>query len=166
MYKQLLKVHDRRLRGHPQRISDFLGHFLIYLPTHIRFYPIGMIVLAEQYLIFINLPTYLPKNWISFLDAPYLVSQIADTYNVVSAGKKFGFSNYHNIIFFLIIQVRENPGNRPSLNKCALSTDPVIRMRISEDSSSWSFRTYLWPCRLWFVPWSFSKSNTRILSLP
>ena len=28
------------LRGHPERISDFLGHFLTYLPTHIRFSPI------------------------------------------------------------------------------------------------------------------------------
>ena len=47
-------------RGHPQRISDFLGYFLTYLPTHIQFSPIRMTVLA----------IYLPKNWICFLDAP------------------------------------------------------------------------------------------------
>ena len=37
------KQHNHR--GHPERISDFWGHFLTYLPTHIRFSPILKTVL-------------------------------------------------------------------------------------------------------------------------
>ena len=33
-------------RGHPQRISNFLGYFLTNLPNHIRFSPNRMTVLA------------------------------------------------------------------------------------------------------------------------
>jgi len=35
-----VKIDFLLFRGHPHMISDFLGHFLTYLPTYIRLYPI------------------------------------------------------------------------------------------------------------------------------
>ena len=56
------------IRGHPQRISDFLSYFLTYLPAHIRFSPFRMAIFSLVISDFPK-PTYLPKNQISFVDA-------------------------------------------------------------------------------------------------
>ena len=65
MFK-FLRVLSRSLWGNPQRISDFLGHFLTYPPTHIQFssYTKGYYRYATK-----------PKNRI-FVDAPLWESQM------------------------------------------------------------------------------------------
>ena len=55
-------------RGHPQRLSDFLGNFLTHLPTHDRLSLYtkcnSMLSISDFYK-----PTYLSKNRIFLMDA-------------------------------------------------------------------------------------------------
>ena len=50
--------------------SDFFKGFLTYLPTHVRFCPIVLVLI---YLVVSDFhkPTYQPKNRISYVDGPY-----------------------------------------------------------------------------------------------
>ena len=65
-----VKFSEKAHRGHPHMISDFLGPFLTYLPTYQ--YPILALYKVYFRLVISDFPkpTYLPKNRISFLDAP------------------------------------------------------------------------------------------------
>ena len=69
-----IMLREFTFRGHPHKISNFLGPFLTYLPTHIQFPPNSkpfLPMLHRLYLFFINLPTC-PKIRNHMCMTPYI----------------------------------------------------------------------------------------------
>ena len=62
---------EKKISVRAHMTSDFLAHFLTYLPTHVRFCPIIDIHFSILCPIFANLPTY-PKIGRHMWTAPYV----------------------------------------------------------------------------------------------